>query len=450
MTVSSSLLFACRFLFAGRPAARVSRRVRGGVIGVGLSLVPLIVVLQVADGMIAGIASRFIEAGSYHIQAIARHAPADDELAALLEQLSVLPGVTLVTPERQGLGLAAIGERRTAVTIRAVQGDLWDRDPGLRTYLEFSAGAWRLGPQDILLGEYVARTLEATVGDEVRILTGRIVSGGRVLPRTRSFTVRGVVSSGYADLDRLWVFVPYAEGAAMLPEDSSRLIVGVKIDEPLALPNPLFATPSAAAAARAVAVVNETRSLLGTSFRVATWFESERAKYMSFRTTKDLLVFIMVLIVIVAAVNISSALVMLVLEKQEEIAIIKSYGASPSGIERVFVIAGFILGALGTGLGLAVGLLLAVNINELLAAIEWTINAGVWLIDALAGALGGGGLDPVELLSGEYYLQQIPITIRLSDVLFVSWLTMLLATVAAWFPARRAGRIRPLEVLRKQ
>jgi lipoprotein-releasing system permease protein len=440
---------AVRFLFGADRGVKLSRRIRGGVVGVGLSLIPLIVVLQVADGMIAGITERYIEAGSYHIQALAREPLSATQLTAAADAVAELPGVTMVTKERHGLGLAAIGDERTAVTIRAVEPDVWERDPSFREYIEFRAGEWRLDPSGILLGEYVARELGADVGDDVRILTARMLSGGRVLPRTRTFTVRGVLSSGYADLDRLWVFLPYEQGERMLPPESSELVLGVKIDEPLALPNPLFRSPSDTAAEGARELLGRIHEELGIRFRISTWFESERAKYMSFKTTKDLLIFIMVLIVVVAAVNISSALVMLVLEKQEEIAIIKSYGASPAGVARSFVIAGFVLGALGTFVGIAVGLLLAVNINELLAAIEWLINAAVWLAGAVAGVFSSVDVAPVELLSGEYYIQQIPVSIRYSDVLLVACLTLLLATAAAWFPARRAGRIRPLEVLRK-
>lgn len=449
MTTTSSLLLARRFLLGADRTARLSRRIRGGIVGVGLSLIPLVVVLQVADGMIAGITDRFIEAGSYHLQAIARDDADADAIAASAASLARLPGVTLATPERQGLALAAAGARRTAVTVRAVDPELWDRDRGLREYLEVVAGEWRLDPRGILLGEYVARELGATVGDEVRVLTARSLSGGRVLPRTRAFEVRGIVTSGYADLDRLWVFVPYDEGARMLPTGTSRMVIGLKIDEPLALPNPLFRSPGAEQAERARQLVSRVRDELGTGYRVATWFESERAKYMSFKTTKDLLVFIMVLIVIVAAVNISSTLVMLVLEKQEEIAVVKSFGGSPSGITAAFIVAGFVLGSMGTATGISVGLLLAVNINELLVAIEWVINAGVWVADLVARLFSDGGLAPIELLSGEYYLQEIPITIRFADVALVACLTILLATAAAWFPARRAGAIRPLEVLRK-
>ncbi|NBF41257.1 MAG: FtsX-like permease family protein, partial [Spirochaetes bacterium] len=175
----------------------------------------------------------------------------------------------------------------------------------------------------------------------------------------------------------------------------------------------------------------------------------ERSRYMSFRTTKNLLVFIMALIVVVAAVNISSSLVMLVLEKQSEIAILKSIGASPAGIRRVFVLAGFFTGVLGAALGLAVGLALAVNINGVLAGIEaladW-IQGGVYLL-----------LSPVvddvprslNVFHSEFYLETIPITVDPAQLFAVAALTVLLATLAALVPAYRAGRIRPLEVMRR-
>ncbi len=444
-----AFVLAQRYLFG-----HGSRQVLGGIIGVGLSLVPLVVVLEVADGMIQGIAERFIEAGTYHAQAIARTDPATFEVTALADEIEEIEGVSLAFAERKGLGLASARDGRTGVAIRAVEPNVWDRDPALQEYLRFSAGSWDLsGDDNILLGEEVAKEIGAVPGDAIRLLTVRTLGGGRFLPRSSSFTVTGVFSTGYQDLDRLWVYVPFARGARIIPPDSATQIIGIKIQDPLALPNPIFDPDGlfgrGARRSAAQRVLGQVKDLTGTEWRVASWFDLERSKYMSFRTTKNLLIFIMVLIVMVAALNISSTLVMLVLEKEEEIAVLKSTGTSPSTIRIAFVTAGFVLGALGTAVGIFLGLLAAVNINELLALAEWVLNA-VRAAGALVVApFADVSVAPVKLLSAEFYLESIPIVIRLPELLLAGSLSVMLATAAAYFPAQRASRITPLDVLRR-
>lgn len=458
MTLRSSLLLAIRYLFGNRSVVGKNRRVRrlrGGVIGVAVSLVPLVIVLQVADGMIAGIAARFIETGSYHLQAIARAQPSESEILGVVNLVRAVPGVEVATPERQGLGLVASGHGRSGITLRAVAPDLWDVDDPLREYVRFSSGSWDLSDErSVLLGENVARALSVSAGDTVQILTARTGSGGRFLPRSTTVTVRGVFSTGYQDLDRLWAFVPFSLGMRLIPDSTARQIVGVKVDDPLAIPNPLFRTQmlfarSSARTEEAIATIDAIESELGSDWRVASWFDLERAKYMSFQTTKNLLLFIMVLIVIVAAVNISSALVMLVLEKQEEIAILKGLGASPGGIRAAFLFAGFVLGAIGSSVGIGAGLLLAVNINEILYGVEWLLNAGRQVVSWLAEPFAEMANTHISLLSSDFYLETIPITIRVQDLLLVGVLTLSLATLAALFPASRAARLRPVEILRR-
>jgi len=468
MKIRASLMLAARFLVGGRrrtrdrPGERSSRsltrpgsRIRGGIVGVGLSLIPLVVVLQVTNGMIAGITSRFIEAGSYHIQAVARTDPDEREINDAVLKFSQIPGVELAARERQGLGLAAAADLRTGVTIRAVEPDLWDRDPSLREYLEFKEGQWDLNDDhSILLGTEVARLLRAGVGDEVSIVVARPMTGGRFLPRTASFTVRGIFTSGYQDLDRLWVMVPFERGLGLLPDSISRQIIGIKIDNPLSLPNPVY-NPRHTRAARsardeAERILTAVRDIAGVNWRAVTWYELERSKYMSFKTTKNLLIFIMVLIVLVAAVNISSTLVMLVLEKQEEIAILKSVGASPAGMRRLFLAAGFVLGTLGTSAGIAVGALLALFINQILYGIEWILNAGAAVGVWFASPFVQLAAPHIELLSADFYLETIPFALRGADVLLIAVLSIALSTAAAYFPARRAVRLKPLEILQKR
>lgn len=449
MKLVPSLVLAARFLFG-----HGSRRVLGGIIGVGLSLVPLVVVLQVADGMIEGIAARFIEAGTYHAQAITRTSPSGFEVTALADQIESIDGVTMAFAERQGLGLAAGPKGRTGITIRAVEPEIWERDDELQRYLEFSAGGWDLSADDhILLGEEVAKAIGVEPGDTLRVLTVRTLGGGRFLPRSSTFTVAGVFSTGYQDLDRLWVYVPFERGSRIIPADSARQIIGIKVEDPLAIPNPLFnpggilrGEQRRAAAADVLARIDEQT---GADWRVSSWFELERPKYMSFRTTKNLLIFIMVLIVLVAVLNISSTLVMLVLEKEEEIAVLKSIGTAAATIRATFISAGFILGSLGTALGVFLGLLAAVNINQLLAAAEWLLNAVRALASSVVSPFTQIDAGPVELLSPEFYLETIPIAIGLPELLLAGALSIALSAAAAYFPARRAGNIRPLEVLRR-
>jgi lipoprotein-releasing system permease protein len=441
----ASLFLSVRYL-AGR-GERGGARIRSAVIGVAVSLVPLVVVMQLADGMIQGITDRFIEAGTYHLQAI--HAPdmSSEEVEEAADRIAGIRGVNVVTPERRGMGLLSSEAGRSGVTIRAIPADAWSTDAGLRRYVEVEAGSFDLsGENSVVLGRALAEELGVEPGDPVRLLTVRPLDNGAFLPRVSRFTVAGVISTGYQELDQLWVFMPLERGMRVLPPGSSRQVLGIKIAEPYSLPNPLFASGRGGEARY---LANEVARRLGVEWRLFTWYELERSRYMSFRTTKNLLVFIMALIVVVAAVNISSSLVMLVLEKQSEIAILKSIGASPAGIRRVFVLAGFFTGVLGAALGLAVGLAVAVNINGVLAGIEavadW-IQGGVYL---LLSPLVDDVPRNLNVFHSEFYLETIPITVDPAQLFAVAALTVLLSTLAALVPAYRAGRIRPLEVMRR-
>ncbi|MFO8063518.1 MAG: ABC transporter permease [Spirochaetota bacterium] len=445
MKVLASLFLALRYL-TGR-GERGGSRIRGAVLGVGISLVPLVVVLGLADGMIQGITDRFIEVGTYHLQGV--HSPdmSVEEIREAASRVSEVNGVTGVVPERQGMGLLSSEGGRSGVTVRALPAETWDADESFRRYIEVEAGSFDLeDPDNVVLGSRLAEQLDVEPGDPVRLLTVRSLDGGSFLPRVSRFTVAGVVSSGYQELDQLWVFMPFERGMRVLPSDSSRQILGIKIEEPYALPNPLFAGGRTGDARY---LANEISRSLGPEWRLFSWYELERSRYISFRTTKNLLVFIMALIVVVASVNISSSLVMLVLEKQSEIAILKSTGASPGGIARVFVLCGFFTGALGAALGLSVGLALAVNINGLLTGIEVIINRIQGGVYVLLSPIFDNIPQSLNVFHTEFYLETIPVIVHPQQLLLVAGLTTVLSTVAAVVPARRAGRIRPLEVMRR-
>lgn len=424
-----------------------TRELRSAILAIGLSLIPLVLVLHVSDGMIRGIVDRFIEAGTYHLQLRPPRGVDPLELTQTAEACSAIDGVSLCAPEVQGVALAYAPGGRAGVTVRGVASGLWEADPGLRRYLEVTEGSFDLaGPRHAVVGVALAERLGITVGQRIRLLTARVAGTGGLLPRVTTLEVVGIASSGYRELDRLWLFIPFATASRILPEASSRSLVGVTIDSPYALENPLLRQGNAAEGQR---ILGRLRELSGIDWAVYTWFDAERARYMSFITTKNLLLFIMALIVVVASINISSSLVIMVLDRQWEIGILKSTGARPSDIVLLFVSGGFLIGGLGAAVGLLFGVFLSVNINGLLLGIEWLLDRLVALVALAARPFHVGSLSPVDLLSQDFYLETIPIRLALGPLALVAGGTILLATAAALIPALRAASTRPVEALRR-
>lgn len=430
----ASFTVAGRYLVAARTGS--IRRIRGAVLAVALSLVPLIVVLEVSEGMIRGITARYLELGTYHLQAVTFGDPRPGETANLTARFEAVPGVTLVVPERQGLGLAYSRTGRAGATIRAFPEDVWSRDEGLRRYMEVRDGVFDLSrPDHAVVGTELAVRLGVGIGDEIKILTSRSLGTDNFIPRVTTFTVRGIVSTGYQELDKLWVYIPRERGERILTRETSRRIIGVKIDRPFGNMEPLMEI---------------LQRQLPQGYRLYSWYELEQAQYMSFATTKYLLIFIMALILCVAAVNISSALVMLQIEKREDIAILKSLGMSPREVSLVFIIIGYAVGFIGTFLGTAAGLAIAVSINEIIASLEGFVNSAAGLMRILfLPASGAGSTEQIRIFNPQFYLEYIPVTINGPEIAAAAGFSLVVSLLAAYLPSRGAGRLRPLDVLRK-
>lgn len=421
--------------FIGR-GGRISTNLLGSILGIGLSLIPLVVVLEVADGMIEGITRRYLEVGTYHLQI---HLAGDGDLdsyEALAEQVRQKAGVTQVILERQGMGLLYTEAGRAAVTVRAVPSSLYEEDGNFRKFFRILEGSFDLQtPDAVLVGREIAQKLELSVGEQVKLLSVVSSAGRRSLPRVSTFTVEGVFTTGYQELDKLWIYIPLPTGIRVLPSDGSSFFLGVKLYDPFDR------------------IGRQVRSLekdLPREAQLASWFDLERANYKSFQTTKALLIFVMALIVAVATINISSALIMVVIEKTEEIGILKAMGAHPQDIILSFMLTGVCVGVAGILLGLGVGLAVAVNINSVLAGAELLVNHLVfgfrWLVSPIVELQSPG---PVRVFNTEFYLEEIPIRIKMGELAAVAAASLLLSALAAFFPARAAARIKPLEVLRK-
>jgi lipoprotein-releasing system permease protein len=410
---------ALRYLL-GR-AREGGRYLRGAAAGIALSLVPIVVTLMVADGMIRGITDRFIELGTGHLQVY--HFAEGEELEDYIPAVAETGGVRGVWREQRGLAVIIGKAGKRGATIRSVDPSFWE-DEGSAAYLTSTAGlSFPRGDREVVLGQTLAKETGAGVGDTVRIMT-ILDMDGRPLPRMTVFTVAGIVSSGYRELDALWCITTMEGGTRALGSAAGETYLLVKIDDPYN---------------DAVRLSWSLRRKLGPGFSVYTWADLQRAQYSSYESTRQLLLFIMALIVMVAAVNVSSATSMLVIERQRDIAVLKASGASPRSAGGVFVMGGLLTGLCGAVLGIGAGLLVGININFLIHGLEKGLS--------FFSALFRGG--EVKILDPGYYLENIPVIVDWPAVFLIGFFTVLCSVFASWIPAFRAGRLRPQEILRK-
>lgn len=469
MNLRASILYARRMLLS--PSQRnlsgegssASRSLLGAVLCIALSLIPLVLVLTVSDGMIEGITSRIVELSSYHMQVIVGGgAPLFGEeepdldletaegVVELARQLEQVPGVVAAYPERQGIGLAAGPQGRTGATIRSVPPDLFSTDSSFSRLFKAEAGSLGLSsPRSALVGVGIAKTLHLNPGDTIRIVTMRTSPTGTVVPRITSFTVEGILSCGYQELDSLWVFIPFDTGFALLEGSLSTVLVGIQTED--AFGDSFLETAW------------NVEDQLPPGCRLRLWNQLNTTQFENFSSTRIMLIFIMFLIVLVASVNVSSALVMLSMERRREIAILKSMGATSGGIVTSFLLTGFCAGGAGVVLGIPLGILCAVNVNGILTWIEQLINifARFWynLNTMCMGTMGNllsdeglsaaGDFVPVQLLDPAFYLEEIPVVLPWGGIFAIAAGTLVLSVVVSALPSIRAGREKPLDTLRK-
>ena len=297
------VLFLSRRMLRGRAGS--ARYLRGAVLGIALSLVPLVVVMEVSTGMIDGITARLLEVGTYHLQVPFPPETPVDVLAAAADAIGRVKDVIAAVPERQGTGMLVAARGAAGVNLRFVAPDVFTRDTGFRSFMTIRSGTADLsGGTALLVSAALAATLGVGPGDTVNILTtwGEDLSGP---PRLTPVPVAGIYETGYQELDAALAYAPITLADRILSPRSSRAFIGVKVKDPFVDLAPLAREVAAAA---------------GGEARVATWRQIEYARLESFRTTKALLLFIMALVVAVASVNVSSAVMMIIIERRHDLA----------------------------------------------------------------------------------------------------------------------------------
>lgn len=442
MTIKSSLMFARSLIFPKTEKKSSARRsFFGALLCIALSIVPLIVVVSVTTGMINGMTERIIGLGSNHVGAYISSTVTDVQTAEdfynLADAVKNINGVKNAYPEIQASSLALNKKVRTGIQIRAVQQDLFTVNPSFNKLFEVVDGSLETfqteGGKTAVLGKKISETLGLKAGDSFRIITTKNVDG-KLIPKLTTFKVAAIVTSGYQELDQLWVFIPLETAYSFLTLSNATFIVSCE-------------TPDAFSP-DLVRIQRDIKAFFGMYANVYRWDQIHSGEFQNFSSTKVMLVFIMMLIVLVASINIASAIIMLVMERKKEIAILKSIGATPKGITFAFLLTGMACGGGGVIIGLPLGILISVFANQLITGLEKFMNLFVRFGYFIKGTpVTSESL--VKLLDPAYYLQHIPVTIPVGQVILVAALTIILSLVVSIIPAIKAGKEKPLDILRK-
>ncbi len=434
MTFKSSLAIARSLIFPKTEKRSSARRsLFGAMLCIGLSIVPLIVVISITDGMINGMTERIIGLSSNCLQAyVSSKIPEVKDSESFFEyadSILTVKGVNAVYPEINISALAAGKNKRSGIEIRGVAANIFENNEAYKNLFEICSGSVDdfSNPENLrqaVIGKKLAEELELEAGDTFRIITTK-TTGDKISPKLSSYKISAIISSGYQELDQFWVFVPINSCYSNLTLDSATYNVMIETGDPFS--------------ADLVRIQRDVRKLLGRYANVYRWDEIHAAEFENFSSTKVMLVFVMLMIVLVSSVNISSAIVMLVMERQKEIAILKSLGATPKGITLSFLIAALACATGGIIFGVPVGILLTIFSNQLVKALELVINCFTRLANG----------SYVKLMDPAYYLAEIPVEIPVVQILVVIVAVLILSLLVSYLPCRKAGKEKPLDILRK-
>jgi lipoprotein-releasing system permease protein len=413
-------LIGTRYLRSTHRRGFVSFVALMSVCGLTLGVATLIVVLSVMNGFERELRNRIL--------AVTSHATMAGLQGTLPEWRAVQAavrrenGVQAAVPYIESQAMFAHGTTMVGADVRGVLPEEERTATGLAQHLvsgrleDLTAGGYA-----IILGSALARELHAGVGDTVVLIApqGTATPTGLV-PRMRRFRVVGVFSSGMYEFDR---------GLALIHlEDAARLfhltdgVTGLR----LAFDDPLRAPTLVREVARKV-----SRQLGMQGFYVTDWTQDHANFFRSIEITKSMLFVILLMLVAVAAFNIVATLVMIVKEKQTDIAILRTLGAAPRNVLLIFGVQGVLIGLAGTLAGAALGTLLADNLETLVAGLERLL--GTHFLDARV-----------------YYMSDLPAYVELIDVLRVCAVALVLCVLATIYPAWRAARTAPAEALRHE
>jgi lipoprotein-releasing system permease protein len=414
------LLIGLRYLKAKRKSTFISIITFISTAGVMLGVMALIIVLAVMTGFEEDLKEKILGTNA-HVVVVRNGAPMED-YRQVMQKLKGFKGVTAATPFIYNQVMLSSGKNVSGVVLRGidvstdrlvtglsksiVEGSLDRLEPKMGEGLDASPG--------LLLGKELAKHLNLFVGDKVNVISpmGNITPLG-MMPKMKPFRVAGIFNTGMFEYDSTLAYVSLGQAQSFFDLGDTVTGVQLKVED-------VYHTGELARS------INRT---LGSDFYARDWMQMNRNILFALKTEKVVMFIILTLIVLVAAFGIASTLFMVVMEKNRDIAILKSMGATGSSIMKIFVLEGLVIGVIGTALGVASGLLIALNLEPIIAVIQKVTGQNFFSKDI-------------------YYLDRFPSLVVPSDVVLISVTAVLISFVATLYPAWQASRMLPAEALR--
>jgi len=383
------------------------------VVGMALGMMVLITVLSVMNGFQREIRTRILGVAS-HVQV----SGANNTLAnweAVAEQASRHPQVVATAPYINAQGLLTYGSAVRGAFIRGILPEQEERVADFARHMRSGRlEALRANEFGIILGGQLARALGVAVGEKVVLVApqGQVTPAG-ILPRLKQFTVVGIFNVDHYEYDSGLALIHIEDAQKLFRFDGTVSGVRLKLKD-------LF---------QSTAVARDLTRMIPAEVYISDWTQQHANLLRAIQIEKRMMFLIIFLIIAVAAFNIVSSLVMAVKDKQSDIAILRTLGASPASITRIFMIQGTMIGVLGTALGVAGGVVLALNVDSVVLVIENAFGFKFFSKDV-------------------YLISDLPSELQTPDVVITAVASFLLSFLATIYPSYRAAKVNPAEALR--
>jgi lipoprotein-releasing system permease protein len=407
------LFIGLRYTHSRRRTHFISFISMTSMLGIALGVTALITVLSVMNGFEKELRDRILGMASH--ATVTTYTGRLQDWQGMKQSLASNERIVAMAPYVRGEAMLSLGKQVSGALLRGVlpgmEGDVSDVVSHINGG---DLGLLEEGKYSIILGSELAIALGAGIGDSITVVSPQVTIGPTgILPRLRRFTVTGTFEVGMYEYDRGVALVHIKDAAKLFRLDDNVTGLRLKLDD-------IFAAPQIARALSAE---------LPLDYRVEDWTRQHANFFRAVKTEKRVMFIILTLIVAVAAFNIVSTLVMVVTDKRADIAILRTLGSSPGSIMTIFIIQGIVIGAMGTALGVAGGVGLALNVETIVPAIESVFN--------------------VEFLAADvYYISDVPSELHWNDVWIMASVSLGLSLLATLYPAWRAARTQPAEALR--